>query len=64
MLRTLYTTLIRPHLDYATVIWNPHQLGNIRSIEKVERRATRMIPELKNHPYQDKLSALNLPSLA
>ena len=26
MLRLLYTTSIRPHLDYACVIWNPYQL--------------------------------------
>jgi len=64
MLQTLYTTLIHPHLDHAIVIWNPYQLGNIRFIEKVQRRATRMIPELINHPYQDRLSALNLLSLA
>jgi len=63
MLQMLYTTLIRPRLDYTTVIWNPHQLGNIRSIEKVQRCATRMIQELKNHPYYDRLNALNLPSL-
>ena len=32
MLRLLYTALIRPHLDYACVVWNPHQSGDIRAL--------------------------------
>ena len=47
MFQTLYTTLIRPHLDYASVVWNPYQLGHIRAIEKVQRWTARIIPELK-----------------
>jgi len=43
VLRTLYTTLICPHLDYASVAWNPYQLGNVRCIEKVQRCATRSL---------------------
>jgi len=35
MLRLLYTSLIRPHLDYALVIWNPYQLGDIHLLEQV-----------------------------
>jgi len=60
----ILTPLIHPHLDYASVVWNSYQLGNIKTIDKVQRCATRMILELTNHPYQDRLSALNLPSLA
>ena len=63
MFRTLYTTLIHPHLDYASVVWNPYQLGHIRAIEKVQRRATRIIPEFRGYSYYDRLKALNLPSL-
>ena len=33
MLRNLYTTLIRPHLDYACVIWNPSlSIGRYKDI--------------------------------
>ena len=37
MLRLLYTTLIRPHLDYACIVWNPYQSSDIRVLEQVQR---------------------------
>ena len=48
MLPTLYTSLVHPYLDYACVVWCPFQLGDIRIIEKVQRRATKIIPSLKD----------------
>ena len=63
MLCHLYTALIRPHLDYACVIWNPHQLGDIRTLERVQRSATRACSPLRHLPYNNRLIALNLPSL-
>ena len=61
MLQTLY--LIRPHLYYASVIWNPYQLVDIRLLEQVQRRATRPVVQLKNDPYSERLSTVNLLSL-
>ena len=63
MLHNLYTALIRPHLDYACVIWNPYQLGDIRILERVQRSATLACLPLRHLPYNDQLVALNLPSL-
>ena len=40
MLHNLYTALIRPHWDYECVIWNPDQLGDIRTLEQVQRSTT------------------------
>ena len=60
MFRTLHVSLVRPHLEYASQIWNPR---DTRALEKVQRRATRLVPELKYLSYGDRLSALNLPSL-
>jgi len=43
-LRLLYTSLVRPHLDYACVVWQPYFLKDIRALEAVQRRATRLLP--------------------
>ena len=63
MLRTLYTSLVHPYLDYACVVWCPFQLGDIGIIEKVQMCATKIIPSLKDKSYYDRIVSLNLPSL-
>jgi hypothetical protein len=37
----LYFTLVRPHLEYGSVAWNPYVIQNISSLEKIQRRAAR-----------------------
>ena len=39
-------------------------MGNIRELENVQRRATKLIPSLQNLPYYERLQNLNLPSLS
>ena len=41
MFHTLYVTLVCPHLEYASEIWNPHLMRDIQVLEKVEKCATR-----------------------
>ena len=52
-----------PHLEYTSEIWNPHLIGDIQILEKVQRHATKLVPELRQLVYVDRLAALNLPSL-
>lgn len=60
---TLYTSMVRPHLEYGNAIWGPFFIGDAKKVESVQRRATKLIPELKNQPYESRLRKLNLPSL-
>ena len=41
--RLLYLTWVRPTLEYASPVWSPYKRRNINKIEKVQRRASRLI---------------------
>ena len=60
---TLYTAMVRPLLEYGNAIWGPHFKMDIKSIEAIQRRATKIVPELRDKSYEDRLKALKLPSL-
>jgi len=36
----LFTAMVRPHLEYGTVIWHPRYRGDKLEFEKVQRMAT------------------------
>ena len=63
-LRTLYVALVRPKLEYGNVVWSPRLQSHIDELERVQRRATKLVPTLKDKSYEERLKALNLPSLA
>ena len=50
-------------MEYANTIWGPHFLLDKRRLERVQRRATKMIPSLSDKSYQHRLISLDLPSL-
>jgi len=43
----LYKNMVRSHLDYCSSVWTPYKKGDIEDLEKVQKRATRLLPELK-----------------
>jgi hypothetical protein len=61
--KILYGTYIRPHLEYCAQAWCPFQIKDIEILEKVQRRATKMVRCISKLPYEDRLRRLNLFSL-
>ena len=54
---------VRPHLEYCIQACTPTLRRDIETLEKVQRRATKLVPSLRNLPYEDRLRRLNLPTL-
>ena len=50
--RLLFTSLMRPHMDYADCIWSPHLKVDIAQLENAQRRATRLVPDLRDRCYE------------
>ena len=61
---TMYKTIIRPTLEYCNSVWCPMLKRDEVMLEKVQQRATRLLPELKQKAYPDRLRELQLPTLA
>ena len=59
----LYKSLVRPHLEHAVQFWSPNLKRDIDKIEKIQRRPTKMIPEIRNHSYHQRIQDFNLISL-
>ena len=68
VMRNVYKTVIRPHIEYCTQLWSPTaKHGNwaqIMEIENVQRRFTRLIDDVGTLPYSGRLQALKLTTLA
>ena len=55
-----YTSLVRPTLEYANAAWTPILRRDQILLENVQRRATKLIPELRDRDYEDRLRTLKL----
>ncbi|XP_041467756.1 uncharacterized protein LOC121418118 [Lytechinus variegatus] len=61
----IYTMYIRPLMEYCAPVWSSSlTTQQSDSIERVQRRALRMISYPDQHHYDELLSRFNIPSLA
>ena len=62
-LKCLYVAFVRPHLEYAVPVWDPHLIKHTELLEKVQKFALKVCTKSWDSSYSSLLSQTDLPRL-
>jgi len=51
--------MVRSHLEHAGALWNRYRKGEIKRLEKVQMRATKLVNSDKHLSYENRLKSLD-----
>ena len=60
---SIWSTYIRPILEFGSTVWNTGYLNDLRLLERVQRRWTKNVAGLELLPYDERLASLDLFSV-
>ena len=59
----MYKAIVRSHLEYCLQVWRPYRKKDIDTLERIQRRATKMIPKLRDLNYEERLKECGLTTV-
>ena len=59
----LYKAIVIPHLEYCIQAWKPYLRKDVDILDKIQRRATKLIPELRDLTYEERVNECGLTTL-
>ena len=62
-IKKLYVSLIRPHLEYAAPLWDPHLQKDVDMLENVQKFAMKLITRKWDQGYAQLIEMVDLPTL-
>ena len=63
IVKLLYVSLVRPHLEFEVSFWNPCLKRDIEKLEGVQHMTTRLDPKLNKKSYEGRLKTLEITTL-
>ena len=63
VVKIVYPTYIRPHLEFASSVWNALSKGDLDKLERMQKRVTRQAYDLRGLEYEDRMAKLDLTTI-